>query len=311
MRVRAIRPSFRSSILVALLCCFAGASPAFAEDDAKEEEFETSFFGAKIECWYQPALTLNAAVVGGTDANVIQNLFLQNTRFDAHDDLGVKTNTPQPVYMDFLGGPIVLDAFVDTRWLSIEAFWITPFEYKGDTVLTRTFMFGGATFSASQPVRTELAQSITGFDIKVNVLNNRFVRVSPIVAVRALAIDWSVSSPTFKASTEDIDFPLTVGRYKVFPYPELGAEVRVGYRDYIEADIKVTGLYVNYLGVQASTVLAEAGVTGYLPFFNHIGMRLGYRYYYFNARTSDQKADRQFTADLRIQGATLALIARF
>lgn len=282
------------------------------KDTGKDsDEFETSWFGAKAEVWYQPALSLKAAVVGGTDFNSPLSQFLQNTKFDAHDDLGVQTNTPKPTYLDFLGGPIVLDGFVDTRWLSIEGFWVTPFEYKGTSVLTRSFTFGGATFSASQEVHTDLLQSILGADIKFNVLNNRFVRVSPILALRALAIDWNVKSLTFKASTEDIDFPLSFGRYKVFPYPELGAEVRVGYRDFIEADLKVTGLYINYLGVQAWTALVDVGVTGYLPFFNNVGLRLGYRYYYFNARTSDQQSDKQFSADLRLSGATAALLVRF
>jgi hypothetical protein len=288
----------------------AAPSAARAEDE-EEDVFETAYFGAKIECWYQPKLSLNAAVVGGLQNNQFANLFLQNSTFSAQRDLGVKSNTPEPTYLDFLGGPITLGGFVDTRWLSIEGFWVTPFEYKGDTVLTRQFQFAGATFAVSERVKTRLAQSLVGLDIKVNLLNNRFVRVSPILAIRTLAIDWAVEGTLFKASTEDIDFPLTFGRFKVFPYPEAGAEVRVGYRDFIEGDLKVTGLYINYLGVRAWTALVDVGVTGYLPFFNHVGMRLGYRYYYFEARTDDQKADRQFTADLRISGFTAALIARF
>ncbi len=307
--MRSIRGSLGA--LVVAVTVLAPAVARAEDEKAAEDVFETTYFGAKAEVWYQPALRLNAAVVGGLQANQIANLFLQNSTFDAHDDLGVKTNTPQPTYLDFFGSPIILDAFVDTRWLSIEGFWVTPFEYKGETVLTRQFMFAGATFALAERVKTRLAQSFLGVDIKVNILNNRFVRLSPILAVRALAIDWAVEGTLFKASTEDIDFPLTFGRYKIFPYPEVGAEVRVGYRDFIEGDLKVTGLYINYLGVKAWTALLDIGVTGYLPFFNHIGARLGYRYFYFETKTDDQKADRQFAADMRIGGFTFAIIARF
>jgi hypothetical protein len=295
-----------------LATLFLATVPALAEDEKKsDDEFETSWFGAKIEMWYQPHLSLHGTVVGGQQFTQAASLFTLNTEFNAETDLGVKTNTPKPTYLDFLGGPIILDGFVDTRWLSLEGFWITPFQYKGDTVLTRTFNFAGASFSVSEPVHTELAQSIMGVDIKFNVLNNRFIRVSPILAFRAIALDWSVSDGVHKASTEDIDFPLTFGRFKVFPYPEVGAEVRAGYRDFVEADLKVTGLYVNYVGVQAWTALVDVGVTGYVPFFPFVGLRLGYRYYLFEARTSDQQSDKQFKADLRISGAVASLIARF
>jgi len=224
-------------------------------------------------------------------------------------------HTPTPNYFQFTPGPIVPHVFVDTRWLSLEAFWVTPFEYMGQSITRATFSFAGAQFQASQPIQTDLQQSIAGLDIKVNIFNNRFFRISPVVAARALAIDWSVKDPSFgsplKASTEDIDFPISFGRYKVFPYPEVGGEVRVGYRDFIEADLKVTGLYINYLGVEAWTTLIEAGITGYIPVFNYIGVRVGYRYYFFEAKTNDQNSDKQFSADLRISGAVASIIVRF
>lgn len=301
------------TIALGALFFAACTAPSFAEDVPEEEPFETSWFGMSAEVWYQPALSLHGIVGGLQDPT--GRVTIQNTPFDAHDDLGVKTNTPVPTFLDFHGGPVVPRAFVDTRWLSLDAFWVTPFQYSGQTLLTHTFSFAGAQFSVSQPVETTLAQSIAGFDIKVNVLNNRFVRASPVLAVRAIALDWTVKDPTpgspFKASTEDINFPLTFGRFKVFPYPEVGAEVRAGYRDYIEADLKITGLYVSYAGVQAWTTLVDAGVTGYLPFFNYVGLRLGYRYYYFAARTNSQQGDKQFQCDLRISGMTAAIIGRF
>ncbi|HZU98367.1 MAG TPA: hypothetical protein VFF73_16795 [Planctomycetota bacterium] len=300
------------SVVLGLVALAALAGVARA-DDEKEEEFSTTWFGGRLEVWYQPSLSLHAKVGGLQDPT--GNFVTNNTQFDAHDDLGVKTNTPVPTYLGFDGGPIVFGAFADTRWVSLDAFWITPFQYTGHTLLTRSFSFAGATISASQPVDTTLAQSIAGVDIKVNILNNRYVRVSPILAFRALAVDWTVKDATpgspFKASTEDIDFPLAWGRYKIFPYPEVGGEVRAGYRDLVEGDIKLTGMYINYVGVQAWTALFELGVTVYDPFVHMVGFRLGYRYYYFSARTANQSGDKQFDADLRLSGMTLTLIARF
>jgi hypothetical protein len=299
--------------LTVLVLALSGAGPlardARAADD--DDEFSTTWFGGTLEMWLLPNLSLHGKV-GGTQELPGSSLppVMDNSQFAAND-LGLKTTTPEPTYLDFVSGPIVLGAFVDTTWVSLSAFWITPFEYKGSTVLTNTITYAGATFNVNEPVKADFSQSIAGFDIKVNLLNNRFVRLSPVLALRVLAVDWDVTSPFGRVSTENIDFPLTLGRFSIFPYPEVGAEVRAGYRDYIEADLKLTGLYINYLGVTAATVLFEAGVTGYLPFFNYVGLRLGYRYYYFDAHTNDDSGNKQFVADLRLSGMTVTLLVRF
>jgi hypothetical protein len=282
----------------------------------KSDEFETSWFGIRPEIWYEPTLSAQAKV-GGLQGALGTNLVPDNTTLDASKDLGVLTHTPKPRYLDFSPGPLGLEAYVDTRWISISLWGVTPFEYHGRTVVTQSFSFAGFTFSVSRPVETDLAQALGGADIKINIINNRFVRISPILAVRAFAIDWTVQDvgqpviPGAKASTEDINFPLSVGRYKVFPYPEVGGEVRAGYRDIVEADLKLTGVYVNYLGVQATTALLDGGITGYVPWIPQLGLRLGYRYYYLHARTSDQKASKQFDGEVRIYGLTISAIVRF
>jgi hypothetical protein len=301
------------TLAAAVLVLALAPSISRAEDERKAEPFETSWFGASLELWYEPHLSLHGKVGGLQDPTGF--VTIQNTEFDAHDDLGVLTNTPKTTYLDFGYGTFVPRVFVDTRWISLETFWVTPFEYTGQSTITRSFSFAGAQFKVSQPVETDLAQSIAGFEIKVNILNNRFVRVSPIIAVDAIAIDWTVKDPNFgstiKASTEDIDFPLSLGRYKVFPYPAVGGEVRAGYRDFVEADLKLTGMYVNYFGVQAWTALLDVGVTGYIPYFPYVGVRVGYRYYWFQAKTNNQSGDKQFEADLRLSGLVASVIVRF
>ncbi len=296
----------------AVLALALSPSASRAEDD-KEEPFETSWFGGSLELWYEPHISLHGKVGGFQDPT--GTVTLNNTSFDAHDDLGVLTNTPRMTLVDFGYGTLAPRVFVDTRWISLEAFWVMPFEYRGEATITHAFSFAGAQFQLSRPVETDLAQSIAGFEIRVNILNNRFVRLSPIVAVDAIAIDWTVKDATpgstIKASTEDIDFPLTLGRYKVFPYPAVGGEVRAGYRDFVEADLKLTGMYVNYLGVQAWTALLDVGVTGYIPYFPYVGVRLGYRYYWFQAKTNNQAGDKQFEADLRLSGLVASVIVRF
>jgi hypothetical protein len=305
------RPFVAAIVLAALASVTLLAPAARAGDDDKDEPFETTWFGATLEAWLAPTLSLHGRVGGSQSVGGnIPFSVAENSELSAQD-LGVDTSHSDPVYLGYTGGPLVLGTFVDTRWVSLSAFWITPFQYKGSTVLSESISYAGATFTVGEPISTTLAQSIAGFDIRVNILNNRFVRVSPVLALRALAIDWGVKSPLGKVDSEEIDFPLAMGNYEIFPYPELGAEVRAGYRDFIEADVKLTGLYIDYLGVTARTLLLEAGVTGYLPFFNYVGLRIGYRYYFFDARTNDQSSDKQYSADLRLSGATITAIVRF
>ncbi len=305
---------------LAVLASLLAARPALAQDGEKEapksdkesqksdkdtsDEFKPTWFGLRAEIWYQPTMSAQANV--GFQG--------QSFHLDAHDDLGVLVDTPKPRYLDFSPGPLALEAFVDTRWLSVSIWWITPFEYHGTRIVTQTFTFFGQTFQTQTPTETDLAQSILGIDIKANLLNNRWVRLSPVVAARCLAIDWTVKGTVagqgFEGSTEDAQLPASFGRYKLIPYPEVGAEVRAGYRDYVEADLKLTGLYFEYSGYRGTTALLEGGVTGYLPILTNVGLRIGYRYYYVSARVPN--TDRQpFDFHLRIYGVTISAILRF
>ena len=306
--------------LLAVLLTVAGghvarASRAEDADEAKKtDSFETSWFGIRAELWYPPTLSLDARVGGAQSPGGLNPS--GNTKFNAGSTLGVTERACRPTEFDFVS-PVALEVFVDTRWISLSAWAVTPFQYSGKETLTSDLTFAGVTFKASRQVDTTLSQALAALDIKINVINFRFLRVSPLVGLRALAIDWTVEDQgiggvgAIKASTDDIDFPLTVGRYKVLPYPEIGAEVRAGYRDFVEADLKVSGMYVSYLGVEGTTAMIDLGVTGYLPFLPNIGMRVGYRYTYFNLDTTSQSTDRQFQADLRAHGFNLSAIVRF
>jgi hypothetical protein len=290
--------------------------PPAPEKPEKRDEFETSWFGLRPEVWYEPTLSLQGKV-GGLQGLTGTNLVPDSTRIDAHDNLGVLTHTPKPTYLDFGPGPIGLEMFVDTRWVSVSLWGVTPFEYHGRTTVNQSFTFGGFTFNVSRPIETDLAQALGGMDLKVNLLNNRFIRLSPVLAARVFAIDWTVQDvgqppiPGAKISSEDVKLPLSVGRYRLFPYPEAGGEVRVGYRDIVEVDLKLTAMYVNYLGVQARSALFDGGVTGYVPFLPFFGVRVGFRYYYLDARTNDQQPSKGLDATLRLYGVTFSLIARF
>lgn len=306
-----------------LALTFAGTARA----DGDKDEFETSWFGIRPEFWYSPALGLQAQV-GGKFANLPGTLPTQGsipsslglnlpTRFDANKDLGVNTNTPFMSELPQVPGPLGLEIFADTRWVSLSAWGVLPFSYHGHTTISENITVDGFTFSATRPVETTLEQALAGFDVKVNLLNNRFVRLSPVLAVRALAINWTVKDtgvppiPGSKVSTDDVKLPLTVGRFQVLPYPEIGGEIRGGYRDYVEADFKLTGMYVSLYGVAATSFLADGGITGYVPVLPYVGLRVGYRYYYIHARTTNEKATHSFDAQMRLSGLTFSVIARF
>lgn len=292
--------------LIALLSVTL-AAPARAED--ADDDFDTSWFGARLGIFYRPEMNLKAEVAGaGTQPNTLFGLL--GTSLDIKDDLGV-TESVESEYM-FNNGILEGEFFFDTRFASISLWGIAPYEYKGDTVLTRTINFGGAQFSASTPVESRFRQYHVGLDVKINIINNKYLRLSPIVAARILAVDWEVRAPAagLVGDTSDIDTPLKYADAALVPYPELGLEVRAGLREWIEADLKVTGSVFTYGTLEGGTITLDVGVTGYpIPF---LGVRLGARYMSFDIQSSDDDdPDDSFDLDLEYLGATLSVIVRF
>ncbi len=282
------------------------AAPSRAQDD---EEFDTSWFGARLGIFYRPEMDLKAEVSGkGSQPSSLFGLL--GTSLDIQDDLGV-TETVQSEYM-FQNGILEGEVFFDTRWSTISLWGIAPYEYKGDAALTRTINFGGAQFAASTPVESRFRQYHVGLDVKINIINNRYLRLSPIAAVRLLAIDWEVRAPQagLVGDTSDIGTPLKYDDAALIPYPELGLEVRAGLRDWIEGDLKITGSFFTYDGIEGGTLTVDLGVTAYpIPF---LGVRVGGRYMEFDIKSKDDDdADDSFDLDLEYLGATLSIIVRF
>ena len=315
------------AVVVSGLTTAGLAAPARADDSpskssSDDDAFETSWFGLRPEFWYAPTLGLQAQVGGKQGASSTiggsggETLAIP-TRFDANKDLGVADHTPQMTGVPEVPGTLGLEMFADTRWVSLSFWGFAPFSYHGHTSISESYTIDGFTFSATRPVETTLEQALAGFDIEVNIINNRFVRLSPVVACRALAIDWSIKDtgippiPGASVSTNDVKLPISAGRFQVLPYPEVGGEVRAGYRDIVEADVKLTGMYVNFFGYAATTALADAGITGYIPFLPQIGLRLGYRYYYLHARTTDEKVTHSLDMQMRLSGFNFSAIVRF
>lgn len=293
-------------VLVALLGASL-AAPAQAQE--AEDEFDTSWFGARLGIFYRPEMNLKAEVSGtGTQPGTLFGLL--GTSLDIQDDLGV-TETVESEYM-FQNGILEGEVFFDTRFASISLWGIAPYEYKGKAALTRAINFGGAQFSASTPVESRFRQYHVGLDIKVNIINNQYVRLSPIVAARVLGIDWEVKAQQLglTGDTSDIDTPLTYDDAALIPYPELGLEVRAGLREWIEADLKVTGTVFTYGGLEGGTLTIDLGVTAYpIPF---LGVRLGGRYMELDVKSrDDDDAKDSFDLDLEYLGATLSVIVRF
>lgn len=287
------------------------ASPAPADEPEEvDDEFDTSWFGARLGVWYRPSIDMEVQISGRNRAFAALNtLGLLGTPLDVHNDLGVTENATS----DFMiqNGVLEAELFFDTRWVSISAWAIPPFQYEGETVLSRTISFGGQSFTASTPVESKFRQFFLGADVKLNLLNNEFVRLSPIVALRAIGIDWEIRAPQFnlKGDTSDIDTPLHYSDAAVAPYPELGLEVRLGIRKWFEVDLRATGSYIDYFNTQGNTLLLDAGITGYpIPY---VGVRLGARYMELDIHSQTDRPDEQFDFDLEFLGATLSVIVRF
>lgn len=296
-----LRSPRRVIIGLALLASLA-AAPARADE---ADDFDTSWIGARLGIFYRPEMNLRAKVAGTTPASP---LGLLGSSLDIRDDLGVR-QTVQSDYM-FQNGILEGELFFDTRWSSVSLWAVAPYEYEGKATLSRTINFGGAQFTASTPVESRFRQFHVGIDFKINIINNRWVRLSPVVAARVLAVDWEVKTLGLKGDTSDIKTPLKYDDAALIPYPELGFEVRAGLRKWFEVDLKVTGSYFTYDQIQGSTISIDFGVTAYpIPF---LGVRLGGRYLEYDIRSKDRRdAKDSFDLDLEYLGATLSIIVRF
>ncbi|MGE0713560.1 MAG: hypothetical protein AB7N76_36945 [Planctomycetota bacterium] len=300
----------------ALLLCAAPA-PLFAEEDekeAEESEFTTTWIGLRAGGYYRPAFNMNAQVSGRSRSVFGQVATLIGNEFDVGRDLGVTENVHTEGYIDFAGeAALELEPFVDTRWVSVHGWVVTPFEYQGQRTLTRTINFAGTSFSTNVNVESKFKQFMFGTDVLLNIFNNRFFRISPLIALRALGIDWEIKTSSLgqviKGDTSDIKSPLQLGDYQVLPYPELGASVAVGYRDYIEVSLIAAGSYVDYYGVEGGTIRLEAAVTAYpIPW---VGIQLGARYLSYDfASQANSSKNGSFDFELEFTGFTFALIVR-
>lgn len=301
----------RRALVVAALALLL-APPLLAQDekDDDDDEFDTSYVGARLEYWYRPEMDMQMEIGGKAFGAQLAPLGLTGTPIDIQDDLGV-TETVESDYM-YDNGIFAAEIFFDTEWVSVTAQWTPPFEYRGETVLTRTINFGGQQFQVSTPVESKFRQSLAAIDVKVNLLNNKWVRLSPLLALKAIGVDWEIKAPQFGLSgdTSDIDTPIKWDDMSIVPYPELGAEVRLGLRRWVEVDLKVSGMYVGYYGVEGYTVSVDAGVTAYLG-IPWVGVRLGARYTHLNLGSMTDDPDEEYEFDVEYLGATLSLIVRF
>ncbi len=314
----------RNTWLLLLLFAFGATAPlavpqpVHAEDegDDGDDEFDTFHVGMRIGAWYQPEIDFNVRVGGsGLPGQIGQIL---PTSFDAERDLSIRGNPKSEYLVDFDQSAILeLEPFIHTRFLNIAVQWIAPFEYEGRASLTRTISFGGVDFSANQSVDAKFRQAFLGAEVGINIFNNEFFRISPVVGLRALAIDWEIQnritgpgglSGGIRGDTSDIDSPMEFGDWQVFPFPEVGLDVGVGYRSIIDVNLKVMGAYVNYFGYEGSWFRVEANATLYPISF--VGIQLGYRFttYDFNSKSDD--GDERFSFNLDFSGVTFAIILR-
>jgi hypothetical protein len=305
-----MRASSAALVVLSLSLGLVSAAGVARADDAHaaDDDFDTTWFGARLGLWYRPDMNMKVAVSGSS--RTAQFISLIGTEVNIKRDLGVRGNATSDY--SFENGIPEAEVFFDSRFASISLWAVAPFEYTGRTTLTRTITFGGAAFTVSQPVDSRFRQTLLGLDLRFNILNNQYVRLSPIVAIRMLGIDWEMrAGPPLnqRGTTSDINTPLEFGGFQMIPYPEIGAEVRLGLRKWFEVDAKLTGTYVDYDTTQGRSVTFEAGVTGYPIKF--IGLRLGLRYTALKFESKNSTKSDSYLIDADFFGANISLIVRF
>jgi hypothetical protein len=317
-------PLLKSLLWISLLALtFAplSAAPAFAQDgeeasaDADEDdEFSTTWFGFRGGFWYRPSIRMNAQVTGRGFVGGLANVL--GSEIDIERDLAVRESPHSETSVDFDAEAVVeLSPFVETRWVSVYGWVTAPFEYRGNTQLGRSLSFGGATFTASSNVRSKFRQLFFGTDVAVNIFNNRFFRVAPLVGLRAIGVDWEIRSrdtsgrTIAKGDTSDIKSPFQLGDFEILPHPEIGALLSVGYRDYVDVNLRLATAYVDYFQMVGATYRVELSVTAYpIPW---VGIEVGARYLEYDIHSKAAQGRRgAFDFDLEFAGLTAAIIVR-
>lgn len=310
-----MRGTWWAALVGVLLCLCAG--PALAQDDKADDdddEYETERFGARLGIWYRPEMDmqvqLNGRAIPGLPGGggAIGNI-LPGTDIDVERDLGV-TQTPTSDYM-FENGILEAEVFFDSRWVSLSVWGVMPFAYEGETVLSQTINFAGVSFTVNQPVESRFEQWFGSADVKINLLNNGIIAISPLVGLRVMGLDWEIRAgapANITADTSDIDSPILFGDDQVIPFPVIGAEVKVGIRRWFEVDAKLAGIYISYSDLEGGSIQGDLGATVWpIPW---VGLRLGGRYVTFDFESKDQNDRNSFDFDLDYLGFNIALIVR-
>lgn len=318
-----MRFSFSPLLSAGLLCLTLlplSASQAWAEEEEAvaseeaEDEFKTGWVGLRAGFWYRPSIRMNAQVTGRGFAGALTNIL--GTEIDLERDLAVRESPYSETSIDFDAEAVVeLTPFVETRWVSVYG-WITaPFEYRGNTQVSRDLSFGGATFTAATNVTSKFRQVFFGADVAVNIFNNRFFRVAPLIGLRAIGVDWEIkargpSGQTLaRGDTSDIKSPIQFGDFQILPHPEIGALLSAGYRDYVDVNLRIATAYIDYLAMQGATYRVELSVTAYpIPW---VGIEVGARYLEYDIQSRAAQGRRgAFDFDLEFAGLTAAIIVR-
>jgi hypothetical protein len=300
--------------LLSLLLAFGAVAPVVlapapvhADDDEPDDEFETTWIGARLGVWYRPEMAMSVQVAG-SQGTALDGLI--GTDLDIQRDLDIQENIFTDYALDFDSEALLeLEIFIDLDLISVSLFLVPPFEYRGKTTITRTVEFGGVSFTGSEQIESSFEQMWFGGDVAINILNNGVVKLAPTIGLRGLAIDWELKGDTLgKADSSDIDSPFSVDDFEVFPYPEIGADVRVGLREWFEVTLKASGSWFNYYGMEGGTYRVEALATVW-P-IDYIGLEVGYRWLVYDFGSDSDDPEDAYDFDLDYHGVLIAIRAR-
>lgn len=203
-----------------------------------------------------------------------------------------------------------------SRHWGISLWGVPPYRYEGVRTLNTSIDLGDQTLEAGTTVGTELNFFHLGLDIEWHVVNNRTVRFSPQLSLRMVGLSWNfdVARTGFfglqqRTRIESSDFfdIISMGEFEALPYPELGATLRIGDREWLECGLTLMGFYVSYLDVQGATLRIEADLTWWIT--HHIGVSLGWRSLFYDIRGQDEDHYAAFQAS--INGLTTGLTLQF
>jgi hypothetical protein len=167
--------------------------------------------------------------------------------------------------------------------------------YAGDKTITQSFTFGGTTYTANEPVHSQIQFRETVFGYQYDFLKFSRVALNFNLQVHYLDIETEVRGATLGTEKESFQVPI----------PTIGGGVQIWPTDWLKLSGDFNVFKLGIPGAKGELIDSQAAVT--ISPMEWIGLSAGYRYFKILARDTDSN-DR---ADWLQKGPYVSLMLRF